>query len=296
MAVALKSKVPEVSSLILFVISALFATFLSSLIIESGAQTPPTSGTQGAYYIIYYLVAAIAFSAVVIYLGRKRIASILRWVFLAIIAYIVFYVWIFIGAYIAQTYLEYYIMLFAAPAIIVLLLIFKNEWYVVDAAGFFLVVGVSAIWSLIIGVWASVVFLVVFAIYDYIAVYRTKHMVSLAKVAVNEKLPLLFVFPGEKGVKMKDVKMADGVDKGEHKMLLLGFGDMVFPSIMVVASYLYGKANPVPFLLFPLIGAIIGMGVLLFTKVARPAPGLPLINGGAVSGFLIAYLVFTVLL
>ena len=296
MAGALKSKVPEVSSLILFVISALFATFLSSLIIESGAQAPPTSGTQGSFYIIYYLVAAIAFSAVVIYLGRKRIASILRWVFLAIIAYIVFYVWIFIGAYIAQTYLEYYIMLFAAPAIMVLLLIFKNEWYVVDAAGFFLVAGVSAIWSLIIGVWASVAFLVVFAIYDYIAVYRTKHMVSLAKVAVNEKLPLLFVFPGERGVKMKDVKMADGADKGEHKMLLLGFGDMVFPSIMVVASYLYGKANPIPFLLFPLIGAIIGMGVLLFTKVARPAPGLPLINGGAVSGFLIAYLVFTVLL
>lgn len=296
MAGELRSKVPEVSSLILFVISALFATFLSSLIIGSGVESPPSSGTEGASYIIYYLVAAIVFSAVVIFLGRKKIASLLRWVFLAVIAYVVFYVWIFLGAYIAQTYLQYYIMLFAAPAIMVLLLIFKNEWYVVDTAGFFLVAGVSAIWSLIIGVWASVAFLAVFAIYDYIAVYRTKHMVSLAKVAVNERLPLLFVFPGEKGVKLKDVKMGDGTEKGGQKMLLLGFGDMVFPSIMVVASYLYGKSNPLPFLLFPLVGALIGMGVLLFTKVARPAPGLPLINGGAISGFLLAYLIFSILL
>ncbi len=296
MASALRERVPEASSLILFVISALFATFLSSLIISSGAESPPSSGTQGASYIIYYLIAAIVFSAIVIFLGRRRFASILRWIFLAVIAYVVFYVWIFVGAYIAQTYLQYYIMLFAAPAIMVLLLIFKNEWYVVDAAGFFLVAGVSAIWSLIIGVWASVAFLAVFAIYDYIAVYRTKHMVSLAKVAMNEKLPLLFVFPGEKGVKMSEVKMGDGLEKGGHKMLLLGFGDMVFPSIMVVASYLYGKTDPIPFLLFPLAGALIGMGLLLFTKVARPAPGLPLINGGAISGFLIAFLIFRVLM
>ncbi len=297
MAGELRSRIPEISSLILFVISALFATFLSSLMISSGVESPPSSGTQGASYIIYYLIAAIVFSAVVILLGRRKIASILRWIFLAVIAYVVFYVWLFLGAYIAQTYLEYYIMLFAAPAIMVILLIFKNEWYVVDAAGFFLVAGISAIWSLIIGVWASVAFLIVFAVYDYIAVYRTKHMVSLARVAVNEKLPLLFVFPGEKGVKMSEVTMSDGsTDKGGHKMLLLGFGDMVFPSIMVVASYLYGRTNPIPFLLLPLLGAIAGMSVLLFTKVARPAPGLPLINGGAVSGFLIAYLVFHIIL
>lgn len=295
MANALRNKLPEVSSLILFVISALFATFLSSLIIGTGVETAPSSGTQGAPYIIFYLIAAIVFSVVVIFLGRRKIASILRWVFLAIIAYVVFYVFIFLGAYVAQTYLQYYIILFAAPAIMVLLLIFKNEWYVVDAAGFFLVAGVSAIWSLIIGVWASAAFLAVFAVYDYIAVYRTKHMVSLAKVAVNENLPLLFVFPGEKGVKMKDVKMGDGLDKGEHKMLILGFGDMVFPSIMVVASYLYGGADSILFMLFPLVGALIGMGVLMFTQVARPAPGLPLINGGAISGFLLAFLLLRVL-
>lgn len=223
-------------------------------------------------------------------------AGVLRWVFLAVIAYVVFYEWIYIAAFIAQTYLQYYIIVFAAPAIMVLLMIFKNEWYVVDAAGFFLVSGVSSIWGLIIGVWASVAFLIVFAIYDYIAVYKTKHMVSLARVAVNERLPLLFVFPGEKGVKLKDINLGEGGGKGDRKVLLLGFGDMVFPSIMVVSSAIYGKADFLPFFLFPLIGAIAGMSVLLFTKVARPAPGLPMINSGAVAGFLLAFLIFRVML
>lgn len=263
---------------------------------DSGVQSAPSSGTAGVSYVIFYLIAALVFSAVVIFLGRKRLAGVLRWIFIAVIGYVVFYVWIYIGAFIAQTYLQYYIMIFAAPAIMVLLMIFKNEWYVVDAAGFFLVSGIASIWGLIIGVWASVVFLIVFAIYDYIAVYRTKHMVSLARVAVDEKLPLLFVFPGEKGLKIKDLKLGEGGEKGGKKVLLLGFGDMVFPSIMVVSSALYGGANFVPFLVLPLIGSLIGMILLLFTQVAKPAPGLPMINTGAVSGFLVAFLVFSVIL
>lgn len=293
---AIRNRLPEISSLLLFVVSTVFATFLSLLIIESGLQSPPSSPTAGASYIVYYLVAALVFSGIVIYLGRKKRASILRWVFIGVIAYIVFYVWAFLGAFIAQTQLQYNIIIFAAPAIMVLLMVFKNEWYVVDAAGFFMVSGVASIWGIVIGVWASVAFLAVFAVYDYIAVYRTKHMVSLAKVAMDEQLPLLFIFPGERGVKLKDLKLGEDGGKGERKVLLLGFGDMVFPSIMVVSSAIYGRADIVPFFALPLIGSLIGMFLLYFTKVSKPAPGLPMINTGAISGFLIAFLIFRVLI
>ena len=289
-------KLPEISGILLFTVSSIFATYLSTLIIESGLETAPSSPTAGASYIIVYLAAALVFSGIVIFLGRKNLGKILRWIFIAVIAYVVFYVWLYLGAFIAQTELQYLIIIFAAPAIMVLLMIFKNEWYVVDAAGFFLVAGVASLWGMIIGVWASVGFLVVFAIYDYIAVYRTKHMVSLAKVAVEDQLPLLFVFPGEKGVRMKDLKLSETGEKGDKKVLFLGFGDMVFPAIMVVSSTIYGRPDIIPFMLFPLIGAIIGMGFLFFTSVSKPAPGLPMINAGAVSGFLLAFLIFRVFL
>ena len=71
-------------------------------------------------------------------------------------------------------------------------------------------------------------------------------------------------------------------------------GDIVFPCIMVASSALYGEKNLIPFLLLPLAGAIAGIMVLLFTKVSKPAPGLPFINSGAIAGFLVAFLAFRV--
>ena len=180
----------------------------------------------------------------------------------------------------------------------VILLIFKYEWYVVDVAGFFLSAGVASIWATIIGVWSSVLFLAVFAIYDYIAVYRTKHMISLAGTAMDSRLPMLFVFPSEKGTSMNGMSFpktsAPPSERTGSGTFILGFGDIVFPCIMVASSALYGEKNLIPFLLLPLAGAIAGIMVLLFTKVSRPAPGLPFINSGAIAGFLVAFLAFRV--
>ena len=243
--------------------------------------------------MLYYLIAAIVFSAVVIFIGRKKLGSILRLIFFGMIAYVTFYVWSILGLYIAQTYAEYYAISFGAPVIMVILLIFKYEWYVVDAAGFFLSAGVASIWATILGVWAAVIFLAVFAIYDYISVYRTRHMISLAGTAMASKLPMLFVFPSKRGTRISD--MSFPTTPAEHPRegtFMLGFGDIVFPCMMVASSALYGIGNIVPFLVLPLGGAVIGIVILLFTDVSRPAPGLPYINTGAILGFLAAFLWF----
>ena len=252
-----------------------------------------TSGTSGFSYVIYYLISAVVFSGLILILARKNLARVLKWVFIAVIAYIVFYIWSILGIFIAQNYPEYYAISFGAPAIMVVLLVFKNEWYVVDTAGFFLAAGVASIWGLVIGVWAAVVFLAAFALYDYIAVYKTRHMIGLASIAFNEKLPMLFVFPSQKGVKLDSIKIGE-TESHDNKALLLGFGDIVFPCIMVVSSAMYGKANFLPFMLFPMIGGIAGMLILFFTNVSRPAPGLPYINTGSVAGFLAAFLIFRI--
>ena len=278
--------------------SSLLATFMSISLIAVSPGVQAKSPTSGLTYVAYYLIAALAFTAVVIFIGRRRFGNLLRWVFIAVIAYVTFYVWSILGLYIAQTYAEYYAISFAAPAIMVVLLIFKYEWYVVDVAGFFLSAGVASIWATIIGVWSSVLFLAVFAIYDYIAVYRTKHMISLAGTAMDSRLPMLFVFPSEKGTRMDGMSFpktsAPPSERTGSGTFILGFGDIVFPCIMVASSALYGQQNLIPFLLLPLAGAIAGIMVLLFTKVSRPAPGLPFINSGAIAGFIVAFLAFRV--
>ena len=75
---------------------------------------------------------------------------------------------------------------------------------------------------LVIGVWAAVVFLAAFALYDYIAVYKTRHMIGLASIAFNEKLPMLFVFPSQKGVKLDSIRFNEN-DTHDNKALLLVF-------------------------------------------------------------------------
>ncbi len=288
----IRIRVPEVSTLILFILSSLFAIFLSSILIEQNAGFSNTTPTTGIGTVFVYMIFAIAVTFFILYLARKKKMRIMRAIFLFLIIYVVFYVFLIVGAVIANTYLEYYIIIIAAPLIYGYFLIFRNNWFVTDLAGFFLSAGVSAIWGVLIGIWAAVIFLVAFAIYDYISVYKTKHMVSLAEVAINESLPLLFVIPSRKGVRLEDVKIDQ---EGDRKALMLGFGDVALPSIMVVSSALFGSAHMLWFILLPLLGGIIGMIVLFSDLVRKPAPGLPFINSGVILGFLAAYLIFNVL-
>lgn len=287
----LRLRVPEISTLLLFVFSSLFAIFLASVLMQENAGFSNTTPTSGISTVLIYIVFAIAVTFLILYLAKKQKMKIIKAIFLFLIIYVVFYVFLIVGAVIASTYLEYYIIITVVPAVYGYFLIFRNNWIVTNLAGFFLSAGVSAIWGVLIGIWAAVIFLVVFAVYDYISVYKTKHMVSLAEVAISESLPLLFVMPTERGMKMEDVKIGEGE---ERKALMLGFGDVALPSIMVVSSAMFGRAHMLWFILLPLIGGLIGMIVLFSDIVKKPAPGLPLINSGVILGFLAAYLAFNV--
>lgn len=287
----IKLRVPEITTLSLFILSSLFAVFLASILIQENTGFSNTTPTSGISTVLIYIVFAIAVTFFILYLARKKRMRIIKAIFLFLIIYVVFYVFLLVGAVIANTYLEYYIIIIAAPVIYGYFLIFRNNWIVTNMAGFFLSAGVSAIWGVLVGIWAAVIFLVIFAVYDYISVYKTKHMVSLAEVAIDESLPLLFVVPTEKGVKLGDVKIGEGE---ERKALMLGFGDVALPSIMVVSSAMFGKEHMFWFILLPILGGIIGMIILFSDLIKKPAPGLPLINSGVILGFLAAYLAFYV--
>ncbi len=293
----LLKNLPEVISFSMFIASSLLAVFISTIVLSVEPSVAPSSSTSGLLYIAYYLVAAIVFSAVIILLSKRFKMNFLKWIFVALIGFMVFYVWSYLGALVAQTYLEYYAIIIGAPIIVMALLVVKSEWYVVDIAGFFLCAGLASILGTILGVWAAVIFLAAFAIYDYISVYKTKHMVSLARVAVDADLPMLFIFPTDVTSKLEKIELTDeGVR--EHKAMLLGFGDIAFPGIMVVASSMYGFSigHPIAFILLPLVGGIAGMLFLVSGRVKKPAPGLPFLNTGVISGFLIGFLVFSVIL
>jgi len=286
---------PQVTSIVLFVLSSVFAIYLASIALSIKVVSPPRSTTTGIYYIFYYIVAALLFTFLLLFLGRRYRLNFLRWLFIAMIALVVFYVFNYLGLVIADTYEQYYAIIIAAPVITVVSLVVYGRWFVVDIAGFFLCAGLAFVLGVFLGLWAAAIFLAIFAIYDYISVYRTKHMVGLAKMALDLDLPMLFVIPSEP--MSGEVKIDIGEGGRDQGAMALGFGDIAFPGIMVVASWVYGHGihHGLPFALFPIAGGVAGMLYLMFGDVKKPAPGLPFINTGVILGALLSYLIFVVL-
>jgi presenilin-like A22 family membrane protease len=166
------------------------------------------------------------------------------------------------------------------------------EWYVIDGLGILIGAGVAAIFGASLDVWPVVILLVLLAVYDAISVYKTKHMITLAEGVIDLKTPILFVIPKRRDysfIKEGIGKLSDG---GERAAFIIGMGDMIMPSILVVSANVFLNGWRVAGMInLPALGAIIGslaglVVLLYFVMSGKPQAGLPPLNGGTILGFL----------
>ena len=204
------------------------------------------------------------------------------------VIYMVFIVSSIISGIVSVNIFEYYSIIAIVTGFISYMVIFKNEWYITDTAGIIMISGAAAIIGILLKPYIAIVLLIVFAVYDYISVYKTKHMVTLAKAAVDNSFPLMFALPNNKGMKMKDLTFDN---RGESDVLMLGFGDMAIPEMLIVSSSIFYINHILLFATFTIGGAVIALYLLFFTNKNKPAPGLPYINTGVILGFLAALLI-----
>jgi presenilin-like A22 family membrane protease len=176
-------------------------------------------------------------------------------------------------------------------ALATILLYKYPEWYVIDGLGILIGAGVAAIFGASLDVWPVIILLVLLAVYDAISVYKTKHMITLAEGVIDLKTPILFVIPKRRDysfIKEGIGKLSDG---GERAAFIIGMGDMIMPSILVVSANVFLKGAKLAGVInLPALGAIVGsvagMGVLLyFVMSGKPQAGLPPLNGGTILGF-----------
>lgn len=194
------------------------------------------------------------------------------------------------------------------------------EWYVIDAAGVVMGAGAAGLFGVSFGLLPAIVLLVVLAIYDAISVYRTRHMLSLAEGVMDLKIPVVLVVPTSLSYTYLDGESAEGVfdpedgDTGddlharsgeldadldpadpERDALFVGLGDAVIPTILVASAAVFVDSGTlaVPGLTVNLAavggiaGTLAGLLVLLVLVLrGRPHAGLPLLNGGAIAGYL----------
>jgi len=130
------------------------------------------------------------------------------------------------------------------------------------------------------------VLLVVFSVYDVIAVYKTKHMVEMAKEMIESRAILGFVVPSN----LKDFKQSLAEVKPGGKFMVLGGGDVVFPLLFCSSLVSSGIVNSLIVALFSLIGLLASFLFFVFQKEKKPIPALPPIALFSLIGYLITKL------
>jgi len=273
-----------------FLVSHMLAMYLVPAYEEAEVQAfeDPDDPVNSVFYIAIILV----FTAFVLWIARKGLEWVLQAIFMSAIGITFIYVFYPFFHSVGITGFAGYIGATALAIELTFLLLTYPEWYVVDIAGVILAAGVAAIFGISFGLFPALLLLVGLAIYDAWAVYRTGHMVDLADSVMNLKLPILLVMPKSKGYSFLDQgSLADQIEKGEKReALFMGLGDLVIPGALVVSSkaslgWMVGISS--------MIGGLIGFCILMvFVLSGRPQAGLPLLNGGAILGYVVGAFIF----
>jgi presenilin-like A22 family membrane protease len=270
----------------------------------------PTSPTASLYLIVLVIAAPVG----ILLLARlKGGLAALRWVILLGIGVALAYTlgaafqaivpyWTFFPP--AEAGIAFVPSVALGTVIAVLLfeaLLLEPQWYVVDLVGFVAAGALIALLGINFAILPTVILLLALAVYDAVAVYGTKHMVSLAEVVTELKLPILMVMPGSSDY---DYPHSKGFVEqrnrpvAEREAMFMGLGDVVFPGILVVSAYVWLPTVPA-FLglganLWIALGSFLGglAGYALLMRVVRsgnPQAGLPFLNGGVLGGYALVY-------
>jgi presenilin-like A22 family membrane protease len=253
---------------------------------------------------LWYIGLVILFTFFILFVARKGMQRLIQVIILFAVGMTMYFVlvpliWQATSVVVAQ-------VLALQIAVLLSYSLYKfPEWYVVDITGLLVAAGATAIFGISLGIFPAILLMSILAVYDAIAVYRTKHMVDLADSVMDLRLPILLVVPKERGYSFMEQaslkkEIADGV---EREAMFMGLGDIIIPGVLVISSLTYltpevvGTADvlgiPGNYIVSfcTLIGAMCGFWVLMwFVWKGRPQAGLPLLNSGAIAGYVISVL------
>jgi presenilin-like A22 family membrane protease len=308
----MRKETPAVAGMAsLFVIAVLLA-MVTSYILPNQYRVFG-SNTNSLENSLYLFAVVAIFTAVILAIARWYKAKLIQIIILFAVGMTVLYVAyppliLLLGDYdlLFDGIADLAFVIAAVIGVLVVILLYKYpEWWVIDATGVVMAAGTAAIFGISLDIPVVLVVLVIFAVYDYISVHKTKHMVSLADNVMDLRLPVLLVIPKHLPYSfLKQERLKKQLeDKTEREAMFMGLGDIVFPGMLVISALVFlpqgtmtaaGLYGNILVALCTLVGCVGGFIVLMrFVLKGDPQPGLPLLNGGAMIAYLIsAYIVF----
>jgi presenilin-like A22 family membrane protease len=280
---------------VLFLFVQLGALLLVEPFVEAGYQA--VEDPSDPRNTLVYLVAILVMTGFILAVIRFDLEQVLRVLVIAMSTLLAWYVTsvavpLLLGPAIGP-------VLPAAIAVVVGVALYVHpEWYVIDTAGVLIGAGGAGLFGISFGPLPAILLLGALAAYDAMAVYGTEHMLTLAESVTDLKLPLVLVIPLSPDYSFRSDSAVGGEREPPHdrEAFFIGLGDAVMPSILVASAAVFldvpafgitGLALNLP-ALTAMIGTLAGLGVLLwFVAKGRAHAGLPLLNGGAIAGYLV---------
>jgi len=137
------------------------------------------------------------------------------------------------------------------------------------------IAGIGATLGVMLPTIAVIVILIVLSIYDFIAVYKTKHMVTMFKGMMNRGVSLALVIPDTPPDITAHVSDARPPKPGEKRsFMMLGTGDVAFPAIFAVSALRTSMMASLAVVVGALVGLLI-VHLILMRKKHGAIPALP---------------------
>ncbi|UCD02687.1 MAG: hypothetical protein JSV63_02760 [Candidatus Aenigmatarchaeota archaeon] len=255
-------------------------------------ERPEIEGPVSLLYILFGILVGTGIVLLFVRLGQFRLWKVMY--FMAIWLASSITLGVFIGSFLAVI----------VALVIAALEMYRTNIFIHNITEVLIYPGIAILFAPLFNiVWAALLLLAITA-YDMFAVWKSGHMVTLARFQTSSKAFAGFVIPYSpgKGLKIKK-KIPRGIKEGSVRTAILGGGDIAFPLIFagVVLDWIIRTAGIGKSLalleafIVPLLAA--AALLLLFVRAEKEKfyPAMPFVTAGCFAGFALIWIINTLL-
>ncbi len=306
--------------LVMFLIVQFGGLLIASMVFSTSPVTPASTNVQAASvqvlgYLVYIIAVALVILLVIKFYRGDLLFKVIEALVVVLPAFIVFT--IVLGYLAPPTFTDVNLIYAISLILAVSLILIKNTvpWFR-NTVTIIASIGVGAVLGLAFSFYEALIFMAFIAIYDYIAVFITKHMITMAQAVSSKNLAFLIGASDFEAVpkgyfNKKELSEYNAMLKKSNaqnnpvvkkimqqgkmpvvSQIQLGAGDLGLPLMVAVSAF------PVFFNYTVSLVIIIGSAVgLIFTmfflrKYQRPLPAIPPLFSFVCIAFAL-YLAFT---
>lgn len=243
--------------------------------------------TQGFETLIILFLGITIGTLILLYIAKKNKINMWRaWFFIASLIAISISLGVILEGMILWTF----------TLIIVVLRFYRPNFFTTNIAEILMYSGLAVFLVPILDVSTMLVILILISLYDMYAVWKSKHMITMAKFTSDNNL-----FPGlslKYDRNKKDKKTSSKIIKSGKTIGVIGGGDVVFPLLfagtILVSLVSQGVSKNLAFAQSSIIifmSAISLLTLFYFSKKEKFYPAMPFITIGCLIGYVIILLI-----